>query len=407
MEEMYRVMHHLKRGWLPLRLYAVSLLVAAGACAGSNAGPTPPPVEHPPVEGGTRLTSGTALYPRVIRLAHNGAANGRLLMSYVAFPGGAYGEGHIVESSDDGETWSSSPVGVVRDTSAHGLCCSTLYELPAAAGALPEGTLLWAASVGQDQSGRRMALRVWKSTDTGRTWSYLSSCANAANTGGLWEPEFSMTASGTLVCHYSDETLQPAHSQVLARVESTDGGATWGPRILTVASTNPAHRPGMPVVRRMPDGVYVMTYEICGVAGAQCATYIRSSADGASWGDSSASGTRVVSTAGHFFAHAPNVAVRPDGATGGLVLIGQLLEDAGERQVAGSGGTLMVTTGHGDGPWTEVAAPLKVNDVYDNYCPNYSSSLLPSLDGSRVLVVATAYVGQLCTAFYGTGAAPR
>lgn len=407
MEDMYRVMQHLEPGRSPGRLFAMSLLAATVACAGSNAGPAPPPAERAPVEGGTRLTGETALYPRVIRLAHNGAANGRLLMSYVTFPGGEYGEGHIVESSDDGRTWSTSPVGIVRDESSHGLCCSTLYELPAAAGALAEGTLLWAASVGQDQSGRRMALRVWKSTDLGRTWSYLSSCANASNTGGLWEPEFSTTASGQLVCHYSDETLQPAHSQVLARVESTDGGATWGPRILTVASDDPAHRPGMPVVRRMPDGGYVMTYEICGVAGANCATYLRRSADGASWGDSSASGTRIISTAGHFFAHAPNVAVRADGANGGLVLIGQLLEDAGERQVAGSGATLMVTTGNGDGPWNEVPAPLRVNDVFDNYCPNYSSSLLPSPDGTRVLVVATAYVGQLCTAFYGTGSLPR
>ena len=386
-------------------LQVLTLIVLAAACAGSSAGPMPPPPGPPsPVEGGARLTTETALYPRVIRLAHNGAANGRLLASYVTFPGGGYGEGHVVESTDDGATWSASPIGVVRDTSAHGLCCSTLYELPAAAGTLAEGTLLWGASVGQDQSGRRMALRVWKSTDRGRSWSYLSSCANATNTGGLWEPEFSMTADGKLVCHFSDETLQPTYSQVLARVESTDGGATWGPRILTVASGNPAHRPGMPVVRRLPDGMYVMTYEICGVAGANCATYIRSSADGASWGDSSALGTRIVSSAGHFFAHAPNVAVLP---SGGLVLVGQLLEDAGERQVAGSGGTLMVTTGDGGGSWTELAAPLKVTSVYDNYCPNYSTALLPSADGTRVLVIATAYVGQLCTAFYGTGAVPR
>ena len=247
-----------------------------------------------------------------------------------------------------------------------------------------------------------MALRVWKSIDRGRTWSYLSSCANATNTGGLWEPEFSMTTDGKLVCHYSDETLQPAYSQVLARTVSSDGGATWGPRILTVASTNPAHRPGMPVVRRLADGVYIMTYEVCGVAGANCATWIRLSVDGESWGDSTWFGTRVVSTAGHFFAHAPNVAARPGG---GVVLVGQLLEDAGEQQVAGSGGTLMVTTGHGDGDWTEIAAPMKVKNVYDNYCPNYSTSLLPSTDGSQVLMVATAYVGQLCTAFYGKGAA--
>jgi len=73
--------------------------------------------------------------------------------------------------------------------------------------------------------------------------------------------------------------------------------------------------------------------------------------------------------------------------------------------VAGSGGTLMATTGHGDGQWVELAAPLKVTNVYDNYCPNYSSALLPSADGARVLMIATAYVGQVCAAFYGSGAA--
>jgi hypothetical protein len=65
----------------------------------------------------------------------------------------------------------------------------------------------------------------------------------------------------------------------------------------------------------------------------------------------------------------------------------------------------MVTTGHGDGQWVELPAPLRIANVYDNYCPNYSSSLLPSTDGARVLMVATAYVGTVCSAFYGTGAA--
>ena len=388
-----------------LRCGFLLFLGAVTGCANSGGAEPPPPIITPVVEGGTRLATGTALYPRVIRLEHNGAANGRLLLSVVTFPGGAYGEGHIFESTDDGGTWSASPIGVVRDTSAHGLCCSTLYELPIAAGSLPAGTLLWAASVGQDQSDRRMALRVWKSADVGHTWTYLSSCAIAQNNGGLWEPEFSVTADGRLLCHYSDETLQPTYSQVLARVESTDGGATWGTRTLTVASTNPAHRPGMPIVRRMTDGVYVMTYEICGVTGANCATYIRSSPDGATWGDPTSLGNRIVSTAGHYFAHAPVVAVRPDGVTGGLLLVGQLLQNSLEQQVTGSGGTLMVTSGHGDDQWVELAAPLKVTTVYDNYCPNYSSALLPSTDGTRVLMVATAYVVTMCGAFYGSGAA--
>ena len=383
---------------------ALTIGLACG-CANSGGAEPPPPKVTPAVEGGTRISTETALYPRLIRLEHNGIANGRLLLSYVTFPGGAYGEGHVLESTDDGLTWSSQPVGVVRDTSARGLCCSTLYEMPIASGTLQPGTLLWAASVGQDQTGRRMALRVWKSTDRGRTWTYLSACAIAPNSGGLWEPEFSVTADGRLECYYSDETLQPAHSQVIARVESTDGGRTWGAPVLVVASDDPAHRPGMPIVRVMPDGVYVMTYEVCGVSGANCATYIRNSADGITWGDPRSLGTRIVSTAGHYFAHAPVVAVRPGGAGAGLVLVGQLLEDAQQRQVAGSGGTLMVTTGHGDGQWVELTAPLKVANVYDNYCPNYSTALLSSTDGSSVSMVATAYVGSVCTAFYGSGAA--
>lgn len=385
------------------RLRSGVLPFAFAACANAGGGADPQrPAPTPPVVGGTQLTTHTALYPRVIRLEHAGAANGRLLLSYVTFPGGAYGQGYILASDDDGRTWSSTPIGVIADSSAHGLCCATLYEVPAASGGLAPGTLLWAASVGQQETGRRMALRVWKSVNGGRDWAYLSSCANASNEGGLWEPELSVAADGRLVCHYSDETLQPAYSQVIARVESTDGGATWGARQLTVASTNAAHRPGMPVVRRMPDGQYVMTYEICGVPDANCATYIRRSPDGLTWGDSSALGARIVSTAGHYFAHAPVVAVRP-GGSGGLVLVGQLLENAAQQQVTGSGGTLMVASGDGRGAWVEVRAPLQVSSVYDNYCPNYSTSLLPSSDGSGVQMVATAWVGQLCAAFHGSG----
>lgn len=382
------------------------MLLAGGASCRNSGGAEPPPVQpQPPTTGGTRLTGGVALYPRAIRLAAAGAANGTLLLSVVTFPGGAYGEGHVFESVDDGVTWSTAPVGIVRDTSARGLCCATVFELPTDVGPLRAGTLLWAASVGQEQTGRRMALRVWKSGDRGRTWSYLSSCANASNTGGLWEPEFSVSADGRLVCHYSDETLQPAHSQVIARVVSADGGATWSAPVLTVASATPAHRPGMPVVRRLPDGTYVMSYEICGLAGANCATFMRTSANGLEWGDPAALGRRIISAADRYFAHTPVIAVGPNGPAGEILLIGQLLQDSLERQVPGSGGTLMKTAGGVDGPWIEVPAPFTVTGVYDNYCPNYSSSLLPSSDGARVLLVATAYVGTTCTAFYGTGPA--
>lgn len=142
------------------------------------------------------LLNDTGLYPRLIRLASNDAANGRILASVVSFSGNN-GMGLIYESNDGGISFRR--VGVIADPEAaggQGLCCATLYELPRAVGSLAAGTLLWAASVGQDESNRRMALRIWTSTDQGRRWDYLSSCAEETSNRGLWEPEFSVAADG-------------------------------------------------------------------------------------------------------------------------------------------------------------------------------------------------------------------
>ncbi|MFJ8934863.1 hypothetical protein ACIRL0_03990 [Streptomyces sp. NPDC102365] len=145
---------------------------------------------------GSVLRNDTGLYPRAIRLAHSGSANGRVLSSVVTFSGNN-GLGAVYESTDSGGSFRQ--VGAVGDPEAaggQGLCCSTLFELPRAIGGLPAGTLLWAASVGQDETNRRMALRVFKSDDVGRTWSFLSTIATAGSTGGLWEPESPSTPRG-------------------------------------------------------------------------------------------------------------------------------------------------------------------------------------------------------------------
>ncbi|XVV33229.1 sialidase family protein [Streptomyces sp. CA-100214] len=180
-----------------------------------------------PAATGTPLRDGTGLYPRAVRLGHNGAANGRVLASVVTFDGNN-GVGAIHESTDQGASFREVGRVVDPDSAAgQGLCCATLFELPRQVGGLRAGTLLWASSAGQDEQDRRMALRIWRSDDVGRTWSYLSSCAVAGGTGGLWEPEFSVAADGALVCHYSDET---------------DPGTvrSWSPRAATTASTGRA-----------------------------------------------------------------------------------------------------------------------------------------------------------------------
>src|SRR5690625_7950910 len=81
---------------------------------------------------------------------------------------------------------------------------------------LPEGTLLWSASVGQDEGeDRRMSIRIWASTDVGRSWERIAITAVAENEGGLWEPEVAVADDGELVLWFCDETDGEARKSVV------------------------------------------------------------------------------------------------------------------------------------------------------------------------------------------------
>ncbi|MBK3594846.1 RICIN domain-containing protein [Streptomyces sp. MBT51] len=399
---------------MPVLTALLGLSLAATGAAPSMAA-TAPPVTTAPANAapagvaaaatGTPLGSGTGLYPRAVRLEHSGAANGRVLASVVSFDGDN-GIGAIHESTDAGATFRQ--VGRIADpesAAGQGLCCSTLFELPRQVGSLPAGTLLWASSAGQDEQNRRMALRVWQSGDVGRTWSYLSSCATAGGTGGLWEPEFSVAADGALVCHYADET-DPAHNQKLAAARSYDG-IHWQDRKNTVASAWELDRPGMPVVRKLPDGTYFMSYEICNPGGQyQCVVHYRTSPDGWNWGDPAGLGFRPETVDGKYFRAAPTIAWAPapgGGPNGRILLIGQQLLNRDGTPAADSGRTILANTENGTGPWYEIEAPVRVPAPTATYCPNYSSPLLPSADGRTVLEIATDWDGDVCRPYVATG----
>ncbi|MFD5139699.1 exo-alpha-sialidase [Streptomyces sp. NPDC058378] len=275
-------------------------------------------------------------------------------------------------------------------------------------GALRAGTLLWASSAGQDETDRRMALRIWRSDDMGASWSSLSSCAVAGGTGGLWEPEFSVAADGALVCHYADET-DPAHSQNLVAARSYDG-VRWEGHHSTVASGWEPDRPGMPVVRQLPNGTYFMSYEICNPGGQyQCVVHYRTSADGWNWGDPARLGIRPETADGRYFRAAPTIAWAPapgGGSDGRILLVGQRLLNRDGTPAAGSGRTVLTNARNGEGPWSAIAAPVTVPDPEVNYCQIYSSPLLPSADGRQVLQIATDFDGTVCRAYFGTGNLP-
>jgi len=338
-------------------------------------------------------------YPRVIRLSQ-GPNAGRLLASFDAGKAGA-----IYESPDQGKTWQH--LTDVADPTPPHMCCSGLFEMPAAGGATPAGALLWATSIGTDQGGRGpCSIRLHRSLDGGRTWQYYSTPVSGYI--GLWEPEFILDNQGRLVVYYSSEEHKAeGYNQLLAHKVSTDGGLTWGAEVIDVGKADGHQRPGMAIVRRLPGGSYVMSYEICGLG---CDAYLRTSPDGVSWGNPADPGTRIESTAGHHFAHAPTVAWAPQAGNpqGQLLAIGQLLLNNTDNAVAPDNGRVyMVNAQSGQGSWTEVPAPVPVPDAKDNPCPNYSSQLLPAVDGLTVLEVALKFQGDKCHAFYQTAPLPK
>lgn len=367
---------------------------------------TPAAADPGEAENGDRLMDTVALYPRVIRLQHSGAANGRIIAGVVTFADGA-GHGAIFQSTDDGRSFDR--IGTVSDPgAARGLCCATLYELPQQVGELPAGTLIWSASVGQDAGAeRRMTLPVWSSQDHGRTWTYESTIATSPNFGGLWEPEFTVSEDGRLVMFVSDESQQPMHSQTLVLSVSSDV-KTWTPLRNVVAADDPELRPGMPVVRRIPGGDYLMSYEICG-PGQGCRHMVRRSTDGLDWGTPNDLGRPIRAHGDWHFRHAPTISWYDDGTGNGrLLAVGQMLYN-GDGTVAaeGNGSTVFVNGAAPESRWQQAPAPVRITEPYDNYCPNYSSSLLPMPETGELLELATGYdEGGVCTTYFAVGELP-
>lgn len=352
----------------------------------------------------TLITQNDFFYPRAIQLSHNAdrSKNGAIIVSGTAFDGGAHGG--IFISTDKGQTF--SPRGRVDDPDLKkGLCCGGLFELPVKVGNLPAGTLLWSASAGQDTASEPMQLKVYQSQDQGLNWSYLSNCITASkpkSQGGLWEAEFAIAANGELVCYYSDET-QLGHSQVLRLTHSKDG-VVWSDPVDVVSSANSGDRPGMANVVKLPNGSYVMSYEICG--GLNCSAHMRTSPDGLDWGNPQNLGTPVKTPDGLTFWGTPTMIWAPLAGSekGQLILQGsKLVKNTADQP--GNGGTLFInSSGDPSGTWAAYDSPTKIAlppGTGGNYCQNYSSPLLALDGGTQLLELASDFVnGQSCKTYY-------
>ncbi|MEA9985614.1 ricin-type beta-trefoil lectin domain protein [Subtercola sp. RTI3] len=390
---------------------AVLLALAAGglsAYAADAATTSSGTLYHPSTASGS---TEDASYPRVIRLQHNGSANGTLLSTFShSGTGVPKANFPVYRSTDNGITWTSTPISTVTDT-VHGwdLDGPTLYELPQAEGTLPAGTLLASGTAWNHGDYTQQAIEVFVSTNQGATWSYRSSCASETgqpNTikHGIWEPEFDVAANGHLVCYFSDERPSSNnYNQVLAHVSSTDGGATWGTEVYDVAVQDNVQRPGMATIVNLPNGSYAMSYEDCkdGFDPDQaCDVYIKTSSNAESWNAASL-GTKIQTSDNRFLLHTPYLSWSPAGGTNGALIV------SGQRVVAGTDGSLAVQpeSGHvlfvnknlGVGAWQEITTAVTTDptggyDAGETACAGYSSPLLAAVSGSSFLMMAGVHV---------------
>jgi len=341
---------------------------------------------------GTLLQNST-LYPRLVRLAHGSSSvNGQIVAST---------NGNIFLSTNGGTSFSFLDTVPTLGGSTE-RCCGTLYEMSQTIGSLQAGTLLYAASY---FSGSTPAIEIYTSTDQGHTWNYSSMPVIGGDSAhGLWEPQFEVANDGALVMFWSDET-DSCCSQKLAQIRTYNGTA-WQDQSNTVASTIQGDRPGMAVVSKLPNGTYFMSYELCGPAA--CTVFYRTSTDGWNFGTSSNVGAKVQTASGQYFEHAPTNVWSPSAisSNGALLLVGQVMFESNGSQSAENGQVLFANlSSDGSGSWYTIAAPVQVPTAYDNYCPNYSSALLPAADGSSILELASAYSSSnQCLSYFASEA---
>ena len=308
------------------------------------------------------------LYPKTVCLQHqsNTALNGDLLVTFEqpadlpVFP--------VYRSANNGQTWTR--ISSVADTH-NGIgnrCCAFLYELPQTIGSMAAGTIL-CAGISAPVDDAETLLELYKSTDGGSTWSWVSQIAagGSYSTTAIWEPNL-IVANDTLICYYSD-SRDSAHSQKIVHQSSTDG-VTWGAAVNDVALSPETLRPGMPVVSLLANGDYFMSYEVVNEA-SDTPTYFKISSDPESWTPTNI-GTSL-GTGG-----SPYNTVLPDGTI--------LFNDYGSSNV-------FINTDNGSGSWTQVAT---------NVAGGYSRTLQYVTGTGRVLIMSCPIMGStLNTITYG------
>ncbi|MDR1928035.1 MAG: glycoside hydrolase [Oscillospiraceae bacterium] len=305
-----------------------------------------------------------------ILLATFEEGNAGLVQSAPAYP--------IYSSEDMGKTWKR--IAEIRETEI-GLNSEwnpNLYELPQDVGGLKKGTILCAGISIDPAHVKKTAISLYKSEDAGNTWEKIATVATGGGLkNGIYEPFLMLDEKEQLICYYSDETQAEKHSQKIVCKRSEDG-LHWGNAVDVVASDNPEHRPGMPVLTKMGNGSYFMTYEVVGIDGNPI--HYKTSDDGLNWGDVNSIGTKLKTNGGKALGSASYCGWTPAGSDKGTLIVSATFMGRGKSQ---TGTDYFISHDYGNS-WVAVPHPLPYTDG-KGYA--YSNSFSFSADGKTLFAI--------------------
>jgi len=353
-------------------------------------------------EGGT--PAGTT-YAKIIVLKHNGSANGTQLVTFdkLVLQSGVQVY-PIYRSTDNGTSWTH--VTDVNPSATFPALTRTaqpfLFEVTQTTGSLTAGTILLAGMImPTDRSSSRLVL--YKSTNQGTSWSYLSTIdaggpavydpSPTSTTSTVWEPSLAIDGYGGLVAYFSDERQKSSNVlQAVSYRRSTDGGASWGSLVNVSAPTNKSDRPGMITVSKLGDGRYIATFEVVNRPSRTQNTapvYYKISSDGLSWGTATSIGTRIALADGRGIGSSPYVTWVPSGGPKGMVVVASKWSLTASGAIDG-GQNLYVNYNLGDGPWERLpmAVTYDASDTQGGNFSGFAQGIDAGVDG-RTLYQAT------------------
>lgn len=196
-------------------------------------------------------TLGWVGYPRVRRLN-----DGRLIAVYET-----QGNGEMVESSDNGESWSQPVLTFQKHTYTNDQGESTDVNIAnTELIQLKNGDLVMACNYrpAKDEIAP-FAIAVRRSTDGGQSWSESQVIYEAGPQfrDGCWEPAFLQLPNGELQVYFANESpFRTSDEQNISMIHSSDNGISWSDEVKTVCFRE-GRRDGMPVPLLVNDEILV------------------------------------------------------------------------------------------------------------------------------------------------------